>query len=211
MKRELIQLDLKLVMRYHGLSLLILGLAVAFLMIVLQKTLGLILVGPLMFVWIGLSPLASDPNRKPGEFRHYAVMGADYKEIILAKNLSVLILFGTSAGVASVAVFFLTDFNWELVEKIGLFFLITGFPFLVMGNYWFVFKGFFGRCRGGLSYLLCHTISLCLGSLPFAIVCIFFQSYPLIIFLACLQGLGWYLSLHHVKRLLESRISCLSS
>ena len=211
MKRELILLDLKLVMRYHGLSLLILGLAVTFLMVVLQKTLGLILVGPLMFVWIGLSPLASDPNRKPGEFRHYAVVGADYKEIILAKNISVMILFGTSAGVASVAVFFLTDFDWLLVAKIGIYFLITGFPFLVIGNYWFALKGFSCGGRGGLGYLLLHAISLCLGSLPFAIVCIFFRSYQMIIFLGCLQGLGWYLSLHHVKRLLESRISCLSS
>ena len=181
-------------------------------MVILREKPSYILIPPLTFLLTGLSPFVNDPRREPNEFRHHVVTGVDYRDLILAKNLTVMILFGISSGIVSLLVLLLTDSGWAFVEKIGSFFLMTGFPLLIIGNFFFVLRGAGnGGEIPGLGYLFRNSALLGLGLIPFTVVCGFFDSYLLMGSVALLQGLTWYLTLPHVTRLLESRIDCLSS
>lgn len=202
---RLLKLDLRLIQRYAGPSLLIFFFVYAVLLGVFNKP-GILKRFPVVLLLFMLGPFFNDVNRISGEMVRYTVCGADLTCVFLAKNLSLLIL--SSFGVSVCMFAFLIGGQGHMWVEVALYFSTTIFLLLTTSNYIFVFRKTLGikEEETPLRRQFFHGCSLSLASIPFTIGWLKSHSYTLCVAVAFLSLLIWYLTTtRHVSRLAHHR------
>lgn len=203
---HLLNLDLRLIRRYTGLALLMFFLIYLSLLGLHIKS-AVLTRSPVVIWLLMLGPFFNTIDRFSGEMTRYMVCGIDLTYVMLAKNLSLLILSGL--GTIACASFLVTKAHWQMEIESGFYFSTTIFLLLTSSNYIFVFRKALGIKETGthLRRQFVHGGSLFVASIPFMVCWLKPHSYISCIIMTFVGMLIWYITItRHLPRLIRSRL-----